>query len=74
MNLGASEVLFISILALLIFGPQKLPELLRMLGKAVGEFRRATSEVRDELMSGMDEPPSKPTDRSSTKPSPPGPR
>jgi TatA/E family protein of Tat protein translocase len=44
--LGWQETIFIFILALLIFGPKKLPELGRNIGKALTEFRRASSELR----------------------------
>lgn len=47
--LGLPEILFILVLALLIFGPRKLPEIGRTLGKAMGEFRRATSELKKTL-------------------------
>lgn len=43
---GVPEMIFIFVLALLIFGPRKLPELGRTLGKALTEFRRASAEVR----------------------------
>src|SRR3954468_3554779 len=45
-NLGMSEMVFIFVLALLIFGPKKLPELGKTLGKAMTEFRRASSELK----------------------------
>jgi len=45
-NLGMSEMIFIFVLALLIFGPKKLPELGKTLGKAMTEFRRASSELK----------------------------
>jgi TatA/E family protein of Tat protein translocase len=44
--LGWQETIFIFVLALLIFGPKKLPELGRTIGKAMTEFRRASSELR----------------------------
>jgi len=44
--LGWQETVFIFVLALLIFGPKKLPELGRTLGKAMTEFRRASSELK----------------------------
>ncbi len=47
--LGNSEILVILIFALLLFGPQKLPELARSLGKAVAEYRRAAREIEEEV-------------------------
>ncbi|MCW5981635.1 MAG: twin-arginine translocase TatA/TatE family subunit [Bryobacteraceae bacterium] len=44
--LGWQETVFIFILALLIFGPRKLPELGKTLGKAMTEFRRASAELK----------------------------
>jgi sec-independent protein translocase protein TatA len=44
--LGWQETIFIFVLALLIFGPKKLPELGKTIGKAMTEFRRASSELR----------------------------
>jgi len=44
--IGLPETLFILVLALLIFGPRRLPELGRTVGKALGEFRRATTELK----------------------------
>jgi TatA/E family protein of Tat protein translocase len=45
-SLGFQEILLILVLALLIFGPRKLPEIGRTLGKSLGEFRRATSDLK----------------------------
>jgi TatA/E family protein of Tat protein translocase len=50
-QLGFSEILVIFIVALLVFGPKKLPELGKSLGKGIREFRKAT----DELKSSWDE-------------------
>src|SRR5512141_1050351 len=44
--LGWQETVFIFFLALVIFGPKKLPELGRTLGKALTEFRRASNELK----------------------------
>src|SRR5215510_9678238 len=44
--LGWEETVFIFVLALLLFGPRKLPELGRTLGKAMTEFRRASTELK----------------------------
>ena len=49
MNLGMSEMIFIFVLALLIFGPRKLPEIAREIGKFMGEFRRAGNEFRTQI-------------------------
>ena len=45
-SLGWQETVVIFILALVLFGPKKLPELGRTLGKAITEFRRASSELK----------------------------
>ena len=45
-SLGIPEVLFIFVIALLVFGPRRLPEIGRTLGKALGEFRRATTDLK----------------------------
>ncbi len=45
-TLGMQETVFIFILALLLFGPKKLPELGRTVAKAITEFRRASSELK----------------------------
>src|ERR1700674_2698816 len=45
-TLGMQEMVFIFILALLLFGPKKLPELGRQFGKAMTEFRRASNELK----------------------------
>lgn len=44
--LGWQETIFIFVLALLIFGPKKLPELGKTIGKAMTEFRRASAELK----------------------------
>ena len=48
-TIGIPEMLFIFVVALLIFGPKKLPELGRSLGKGIAEFRRASAELRGSL-------------------------
>jgi TatA/E family protein of Tat protein translocase len=53
--LGAQEMFFIGLLALLLFGPKKLPELGRMLGKGLTEFRRAKNELKNTFESHMQE-------------------
>jgi Tat protein translocase TatB subunit len=48
-SLGGPEVILLFIAALLLFGPRRLPEIGRTLGKTVADFRRATSEFRMNL-------------------------
>jgi len=48
-GIGPSELLLILVVALLVLGPKRLPELARSLGKAMGEFRRATADITTEL-------------------------
>ena len=45
-NLGGAEVLLIFVVILILFGPKKLPELGRTVGKALTEFRRASTELK----------------------------
>ncbi|MBW2314330.1 MAG: twin-arginine translocase TatA/TatE family subunit [Deltaproteobacteria bacterium] len=59
-GIGMTEIVVILVIALLIFGPNKLPELARSLGKGFGEFRRASYDLRQSLMEVTDEPPSNP--------------
>jgi TatA/E family protein of Tat protein translocase len=49
MNLGITEMIFIFLLALLIFGPRKLPEIGRQLGRGLAEFKRASNEFRNQI-------------------------
>ena len=48
-GIGAPELIVILVVALIVLGPKRLPELARGLGKTLGEFRRATSGVKEEL-------------------------
>jgi len=45
-SLGGGEIALILVLALLLFGPRKLPQIGRMLGKSLSEFRRATQDFK----------------------------
>lgn len=49
-------MLVIGVFALLVFGPQKLPEMARSFGRAIREFKKATGELTDELKLEMDRP------------------
>ncbi len=48
-GVGIPEILIILVIALLVLGPQKLPELAKALGRAMGEFKRATSDLRETM-------------------------
>jgi sec-independent protein translocase protein TatB len=49
MDLSFSETGFLFFLALLLFGPKKLPEIGRQIGKALNEFKRASNEFRSQI-------------------------
>jgi len=53
-GIGGWEMLLIAVVALLVFGPKRLPELARNLGKGLAEFRRASSELRRSIDLEMD--------------------
>jgi sec-independent protein translocase protein TatA len=51
-NIGWQEIIIVLVIALIVFGPRRLPEMGRSLGKSIREFREATSGIREEL--GLD--------------------
>ena len=48
-GIGSTELIVILIIALLVLGPKRLPELARSLGRGLAEFRRATSDITEEI-------------------------
>ena len=48
-SIGMPELIVIFVIALIIFGPRKLPELGRSLGRSINEFKRASNELRSTL-------------------------
>ena len=72
-NIGGAELLVILLVALLVLGPNKLPQAARQVGHFMGEFRRIADGFQNELKSAMDDPlamaPKKP---SPEKPKSPG--
>ncbi|MFN3135546.1 MAG: twin-arginine translocase TatA/TatE family subunit [Candidatus Kryptonium sp.] len=50
-NIGFGELLVIALFILIFFGPKKIPDIARTLGKAVREFRKAMQDVQSELQS-----------------------
>ena len=66
MSLGFGEILLILFIVLLIFGAKRPPELARGLGQGMREFKKATSEIQDELTSAADpDAPAKKAEKSS---------
>ena len=47
--LGIQEIILIVVIALIVFGPKKLPELGRSVGKTLAEFRRASNEIKHSI-------------------------
>jgi sec-independent protein translocase protein TatB len=48
-GIGMQELLLILVIALIILGPKKLPDVAKALGKAMNEFKRATSDLKESL-------------------------
>jgi TatA/E family protein of Tat protein translocase len=51
MNLGFPEMIFLFFFALILFGPKKLPEIGRQIGRALNEFKRASNEFKAQIES-----------------------
>jgi TatA/E family protein of Tat protein translocase len=47
--LAGPDLLVVVVIALIVFGPKKLPELAKTLGRAIGEFKRTTEEVKESI-------------------------
>ena len=75
LGMGPLELILILALALVVFGPDKLPEIARQVGKAVGDIRRVSSEVTGEIQRGLqleeDRSRQRPTILPPTTPAPP---
>ena len=59
-QIGPLEILMVAVVALIVFGPEKLPEIARTVGKTLADFRRVMDEARGEFRAGLDlddEPP-----------------
>jgi sec-independent protein translocase protein TatA len=57
-GLGGGELLLIFFVMLMLFGSERLPGIARGLGKAIRDFRKATSSVEEQIRRALDEPPS----------------
>ena len=72
-SIGMPEMIVILVIALIVFGPRKLPELGRSLGKSLGEFKRASNDLRNTLEDEIrvEERRTAPASTGTAKPGPP---
>jgi sec-independent protein translocase protein TatA len=54
-QIGPPEIMMVALVALIVFGPEKLPEIARTVGKALADFRRVVDEAKGEFQSGFDD-------------------
>lgn len=54
-NVGFPELMIILTIALLVFGPRKLPELGKSIGQAIKEFKKAGREIREDIKQSVEE-------------------
>jgi Tat protein translocase TatB subunit len=54
-QIGPLEILIVSVIALIVFGPEKLPGMARSIGRTLSDLRHAASEVRSEFTAGLDD-------------------
>lgn len=66
-NINGPEILLIFLIVLLLFGAKRLPELFRSFGKSIREFKKATSEIEDDIRTAMEEEPEKPAAKPAAK-------
>ncbi len=55
-NFSGSEIIFLLLLALIILGPEKLPDAVRSFGRTYSEFKKMTTGFQSELKQALDEP------------------
>lgn len=54
-NIGATEIIVIAVVALLLFGPKKLPEMMQSVGKGIKDFKKSLNEVEEEIKNSIDD-------------------
>ena len=54
-SIGPFEILVVGVIALLVFGPERLPQIARSFGRALNEFRRQAGDIRAEFESSFDD-------------------
>jgi len=67
-NIGFPELMLIMLVVVIFFGPKKIPEIAKGLGKGIAEFKRAMSDVQSELTKTDNSLPEKPADTNSSTP------
>ena len=67
-GIGMPELLVILVVALIVLGPKRLPEIARSLGRGMAEFRRASNEFSRTLSASLEEPPQPPAPPQQTTP------
>jgi sec-independent protein translocase protein TatA len=65
-NIGFPELMLIMLVIVIFFGPKKIPEFAKSLGKGIAEFKRAMRDVQSELTKPENLPPEKPADSTSS--------
>lgn len=54
-NIGPTELIVVLVIALIVFGPRRLPEVGRTVGRSLREFRKASQDLKDELSLNLDD-------------------
>lgn len=72
MTVGTSEIIFLFLLALLLFGPKRLPEIGRNVGKAMRELRKMSSEITNSFEDAIKEDSNQPSSSATTRSNQPG--
>ena len=64
-------MILIFLIVLLLFGAKRLPELFKSFGKSIREFKKATTEIEEDIRTAMDEEPKKPSANTADSEQPP---
>jgi sec-independent protein translocase protein TatA len=70
-NIGGSEILVILLVVLIFFGPKKMPEMGKNIGKGIREFKKAMRDIQDDVENSLKEPAAPPPPPPPAPPSPP---
>jgi Tat protein translocase TatB subunit len=73
-SIGPLEIMVVAVVALIVFGPQRLPEIARSIGRALNELKRQADDIRSEFEAGLDitDEPAGPDEPAKPKPEDPG--